>query len=169
MVDLTELLTEIMRLILGALADVDLKSVLASRRTCKAFQAIVTDILNTPADHGIAIHAFIFTHFSSVLDTSTVQLQYQPDPRHPYTPFAALPWASNLSTRGKWVREEASWRQLPLVSPLGNLVQRLQTVHANQCYSAGATTNLTGGYVAFREAAEEEEFGYIERPSSRKA
>jgi hypothetical protein len=169
MVALIKLPTEIMRLILGALADVDLQSLFASRRTCKAFQAIVTDILNTSADHIVAVHTFIVSHFSPVLDTSTAQLHYQPDTRHPYVPIAALPWALNPSTREKWVREEASWRQLPLISPLGNLVQRLQTVHANQCYSAGATTNLTGGYVAFREAAEEEEFGYIERPSSRKA
>lgn len=41
---LTVLPTELLRLILSSLADVDLRSLFAARRTCKTFQALLTDI-----------------------------------------------------------------------------------------------------------------------------
>jgi hypothetical protein len=67
---LIKLLTEIIRIILGALADVDLRSLFTFRQTCKAFQAVVTDILNqTSADHGLAIHAVLILHFLPVLES----------------------------------------------------------------------------------------------------
>jgi hypothetical protein len=48
---ITDLPTEILRLIFIAVADINLVDLFASRRTCKAFQIVITDILTKVAFH----------------------------------------------------------------------------------------------------------------------
>jgi hypothetical protein len=60
MTALIELPTEILHLIFGALADVDLLSLFTSRATCKTIQTIITDIVdNTIANHDVAVHGLV--------------------------------------------------------------------------------------------------------------
>jgi hypothetical protein len=160
---ITDLPTEILRLIFIAVADINLVDLFASRRTCKAFQIVITDILTkSPSILGLPIHAFLTSHFRPILDSASVGPEYAPaETNHPYAPFTAMPWASDPSIRSKWIREEASWWCIPLASPSGHLVQWLQSVEADQDHFPGEITHVTGGHVAFFFAAQGDE--YIQR------
>jgi hypothetical protein len=161
MVTLMELPTEILRLILGALANMDLLSLFASRRTCRAIQTISTDILdNTIANHGVAVHNLVMSQFSSVLDSRSAGPPYQPSFELPCAPYAALPWVSNPERREKYLRMEASWRQIPLASPSGQLVHTMQVVRQSQNHFPGPVIYLTGGVVGSRMMVDEGEEHY---------
>jgi hypothetical protein len=156
MVTLIEFPTEILSLILGALADIDLQSLFTARRVCKIFQIVVTDILdNTIANHGVAVHDLIMSQFSTVLDSRVAGAPYQPSAMLPCAPYAALPWFSSPEGRAKYARMEASWRQLPLSSPSGQLLHRLEVVEQQQNYIPGEINYLAGGVAGFRMRMDE--------------
>jgi hypothetical protein len=119
--------TELLRLILSALADIDLPSFFTARRTCRTLQAVITDVLDISiADHGLAIHTFLTLHFSPLLDSSAAAAaEYQPSWSQPYAPYAAPPWSNSPTAREKYLRKESSWRQIPLDGPSGHLVHKL--------------------------------------------
>jgi hypothetical protein len=131
MVTLDNLPTDVLFLVFGALADIDLQSLFTARRACRAFQAVVTDILdNRLTNHAAALHTLFESRFAVVFDSSKASAGYEArvfGARN--APFNSLPWASDPDTRAKHLREEASWRQLPLISPSGHLIQRVQQVH----------------------------------------
>lgn len=152
---LIELPTELLLLIFGSLADLDLLSLFASRRTCRTIQTVVTDIIsNTISGHGLAVHALLQSHFSPLLDSSTVVAKYEPSDMEGHRPFYALPWASDPAIRAKYLREEASWRQIPLASASGHLVHRLQVVFQEQD-STDEIYLFCGGHVGFRMDVED--------------
>jgi hypothetical protein len=145
---LTDLPTELLRLILAAVANINLIHVFASRRTCRAFHAVITNMLTkTPSKLGLPIHTFLNTYFLPVFDSLATGPSNQGCGTHPAAPFSAMPWAISPSTRAPWLREEASWRSLALASPSRNLIQRLQLVSADQKFSPDPIDYLTGGYV----------------------
>jgi hypothetical protein len=105
----------------------------------------------------------LHSQFLPVLDSLSAGPDLQPGYMEGYAPYNALPWVSNTSTREEWIREEASWRTLPLASSSGRLVQRLQRVNATQNYNEDDVGYITGGYVEFRLRAPETEYGFIEK------
>jgi hypothetical protein len=155
---LMDLPTEMLRLILSALADTNLIHLFASRRTCKTFQTVITDILTeTPSALGLPIHNFLTTYFGPVFDSVAAGPEYAPDIYQRWAPFAALPWAKNVERREEWDREEASWRTIPLASASGKLVQWLQRVQVDQAWFDGEITSINGGRVGFIFAAQEDD------------
>lgn len=141
MPSLTDMPIEIFRLILEALADSDLISLFASCRTCKVFHTITTDIAcKTMSNHGQGIHAFIMSHFSSILDSASAPTWY--------AAFYALPWTMNERVRTKYLREAASWREIPLASTNGNIIQRLEMIVQSQ-YFDDEIYCITGGHVGW--------------------
>lgn len=154
MVIMTDLPVEILRVVFNALADIDLRSLFVTRSTCKTIQQIATDAIHSvSSSHGFALHAFLTSHFSPILDSSVAGPDYQPTTTEGYAPFFALPWASNETTREKYLSEEASWRQIPLVSANGHPVRRLQVIIQSQRF--GEVYSLKGGQVCFRMIEEE--------------
>ncbi|KAF2274879.1 uncharacterized protein EI97DRAFT_468463 [Westerdykella ornata] len=148
---------ELLRLILSALADIDLPSLYTSRRTCRTINNIVTDILKTLSkNHAAAISSFLQSHFAPVLDSSAASPENIPieKPRG-WTPFHALPWACNRARRRRYLREEASWRKIPMVSPSGHPIQRLQFVTTKSNESIPYKEVLQGGDVCFLVVAGE--------------
>jgi hypothetical protein len=70
MVTLIELTTEILSLMLGALADIDLLSLFTARQTCKTIQTFITNIFDeTIANNGVAVHNLIVSQFSTALNS----------------------------------------------------------------------------------------------------
>jgi hypothetical protein len=109
MVALTSLPSELLRLMLSALADIDLRYLFVSRQACKTFQAVITDMLTkTPSSLGLSIHAFLLLQFFPVLDSLSADPDLQPGYMEGHAPYNALPWALNPSTREIWIREEVS-------------------------------------------------------------
>jgi hypothetical protein len=109
MVTLLELPTESLRLIVGALAHVELLSLFTARRTCRTIHAVIIDILdNTIANHGVAVCARVMSQISTVLDSWVADESYQPSILLPCVPNAALPWVSNPKRRAKHLRMEVS-------------------------------------------------------------
>jgi hypothetical protein len=110
MVTLFELLTDFLCLIFTPLDNIDLLLLLISRRVCRAFQAVVTDILtNTITNHIVAIHTLPMSHFLLVFDSSKAGAEFQPRSEFSlgYAPFYSLPWASNSELRVKYLGKEA--------------------------------------------------------------
>lgn len=143
---LTDMPSEILRLILEALADIHLISLFAAARTCKVFHTIITDITyKTMSSHGRSIHAFMMAHFSSILESASVPTWY--------AAFYALPWASDERVRTKYCREDASWRKIPLASANGRIIERLETIVQSQYYQ-DEIFGIKGGYVGWGSDAE---------------
>ena len=132
-------------------------SLFSSQRACRAFQVIITDILSELLiNHRVALQTLFMLHFATVFDSSNASAEFQP--RAAYTlghaPFYSLPWASDPDTRAKYICEEASWRQLPLISSSRHLVRRLQTVtqESNGPWD-DMIYGLRGGNLEFRRIA----------------
>ncbi|KAF2750974.1 hypothetical protein M011DRAFT_391897, partial [Sporormia fimetaria CBS 119925] len=156
MVSLLDLPTEIVQLIISELADLDFGAIFVARQACKTLDNIVTNILSTTyTKHGLAIHAFLKANFSPLLDSSTAKtvIYYHHDDI--FAPIRCLPWASQSSTREKWLRPEATWYRIPLVSPSGNIVRRLQVV---AWYPSVWESAVTGDQVHFWLGDEEADF-----------
>ncbi|KAF2682658.1 hypothetical protein K458DRAFT_432632 [Lentithecium fluviatile CBS 122367] len=129
MTALTELPTELLRVILLHLAYNNFPSLFAARRCCRVLEANVTDIVNKslPA-HGLAIHNFLQTHFAPLLDSLTAEKVTYLHDADAIAPLRELPWSWDPETRARFLRFEASWRHLPLASPSGTIIRRLQVV-----------------------------------------
>ncbi|KAH7080577.1 hypothetical protein BKA63DRAFT_591187 [Paraphoma chrysanthemicola] len=129
MMRLLDLPTEVLRLTLSHLLDIDIRTFLVSRSTCKTLEANIKDILEIDfLDHGLAFHALLASHFHALFDSSAVGPIRYLIPRDNLAPLRTLPWTSNTDIRKKWERQEASWRRLPLASPTGAIVRGLQMV-----------------------------------------
>jgi hypothetical protein len=129
MVTLIQLPTELLRLILHHLADIDLCAIFTARRTCRTIQANVTDIIDkTLSKHGLIIHDFLMAQFSLLIDSSThgyVRYRY---PHDVLAPLRDLPWALDSKIRNMYLRPNTSWQRIPLCSPSGTVIHRLQVV-----------------------------------------
>ncbi|KAF2708857.1 hypothetical protein K504DRAFT_477286 [Pleomassaria siparia CBS 279.74] len=129
MVLLLELPTELLRLTLSRLLDIDIWSFFVLRSTCKKFEANINDILEVNySDHGLALRALLVSHFHALLDASVVGPIRYLKPYDNLAPLRTLPWTLNADIREKWERQEASWRRLPLASAAGVIVRRFQKV-----------------------------------------
>lgn len=131
MVNLLHIPTEILRLILSALFDIDVFSFFTARRTCKTFQNLITDILEISInDHGVTVDRFLEKHFLALLNSTAKRIEpiFYRSSTDCFAPLRTMPWAVNSSTREKYLRPNASWLRLPLFSESGNLVRRLQII-----------------------------------------
>jgi hypothetical protein len=147
---LDNLPTDVVFPIFGALADIDLQSLFVARRACRAFQRVVTHILDKQLKtHAVALQTFLEAHFGAVFDSVEASAESEPRLRYGYgyAPFHSLPWASDPNLRAKHIREEASWRCIPLISPSGHLVQRLQVVQQEKYRSWEDVNDFSGGDV----------------------
>ncbi|KAF2275940.1 uncharacterized protein EI97DRAFT_474586 [Westerdykella ornata] len=159
MTTLASLPSELLHLILEWLADIDLRSLFASRRTCHAFQTLATDILENPsylARHGVSINKFLQSHFGPILDSSAAGEDNQPSYGQGYVPYFGLPWTVDANVRETYLRVEASWRRIPLSSPSGHIVRKLQQIYSSSQYDDEgkvSLNHLTGGDVWFYNIA----------------
>jgi len=141
---------EILHLILLHLADIDLKALFALRQMCKAIQAVATAIIDKACStHGLAIHNFQNALFSPLLDSSTAGPVLYYNVYDGRAPFRALPWASDPEIRARFLRPEASWRRLPLCSPSGTIVNRMQVVAIGRFVWPEEIDDLEGLHVAY--------------------
>lgn len=127
---LTDLPPELLSLTLSHLADLDIRSLLVARSTCKAFKAHVQDVLKiTSANYGLSLHEFATTYFPALLDSSIAEgrTRYLQSCDN-LAPLRTLPWTSDPISREKWERKDASWCRLPLVTETGIIVRPMQAV-----------------------------------------
>ncbi|KAH5900586.1 hypothetical protein HBI92_052120 [Parastagonospora nodorum] len=133
---LFDLPVEIFHLVLSHLAHISIRSVLASRGTCKVFETNIQKILKYEiANLGHATYALLQTHFPTILDSSAVPSIRYPGKYDRLAPLRNLPWAANSKIRERWLRPEATWRRLPLASANGAIVRKMQVVSTSSPYS----------------------------------
>ncbi|KAF2275941.1 uncharacterized protein EI97DRAFT_61278 [Westerdykella ornata] len=151
MATLLQLPREIVFQVLGAVADVDIRALFTVRRTCQLLHLVATHIITKDMHrrHGIAIHRFLQSHFLPIMDSSKAGANDQPAYQDGSRPFYSLPWASDPEIRLRYLRREATWRQIPLVSSSGHLIKRMQTVHQTCPHWDDVISDLAGADVTF--------------------
>ncbi|KAH7128637.1 hypothetical protein B0J11DRAFT_525405 [Dendryphion nanum] len=165
---------ELLRLIFSHLADLSLRSLFASRRICTKFQAIITETVTKDlSHHTTAIYELIQSHFAPLIDfRNNGPPKYYNGLNDRLAPFRSFPWASDPSTRAKYLRQDASWYHIPLVSDSATIVYRMQVVYVSGEYLTDYIEDCGGGNVRFdfptvndEEGAEYDDSLYYKPPN----